>query len=376
MEFSEETIKLNHPIPPLPKFDLKSNTNSSINKSSDGLNPSQSSSISPRYSNNITISDSDPFYITETDVQKYTNLFTKNKDLDNKMSINKAYHMWTTGGVSLDVLKRILLIVPLADKTCLNFNEFKVIFHLIYKSLQYDVPHVLPDILKRILSPEVDKNESNINNLVNSKDFNFGDKLGIDLNLGKQKEKRENAIDASRNSFVTSNNIMGNLNNISNLIPNKTQINTNQSIDMESLLMSEFNLKNTQTINNNLNNQYFAQNLVQNDKTSLQNQGNVQVVNNLTNNLIEKFNNLYNDKINETKFLEQTIEEESNLLRNLSEEVEKIYININQVNQKNISMRSQILEIRRQIEIERDSMSKGLNELNQKSEEMYRNQGM
>jgi hypothetical protein len=372
MEFSEEIIKLNHPIPPLPKFDLKRNTNSSINMSSDGLNPFQSSSISPNYSNNIMISESDPFYVTEADVQKYTNLFTKNKDMDNKMSINKAYQMWTTGGVSMDIIKRILCIVPLSDKTCLNFNEFKVIFHLIYKSLQYEIPTVLPNSLKRILSPDVDKIEGNKNTLVNSKDLNFGDKLGIDLNLGKQKEKRESAIETGRNSFITNNNILGNINN---LMPNQPHINTNQSVDMESLLMSEFNLKNNHT-NNNMNNAYSAQNLVQIEKTNMKNQGNLQAVKDLTSNVTEKFNNLYNDKINESKFLEQTMEEESNLLKNLRDEVEKIYININQVNQRNISMISKILEIRRQIEIERDSMSKGLNELNQKSEEMYRNQGM
>ena len=81
LEFSEESIRLNHPIPPLPKFDLK-NINNSINKNSD-VNVSQSSNISPNYTNNIAISESDPFYLTEMDLQKYTALFNKNKDLDN-----------------------------------------------------------------------------------------------------------------------------------------------------------------------------------------------------------------------------------------------------------------------------------------------------
>ncbi len=284
------------------------------------------------------------------------------------MSINKAYQMWMTGGVSMDILKKILFIVPLAEKTCLNFNEFKVIFHLIYKSLQYEIPSVLPNSLKIVLYPEPEMGKINP---VSTKDINFGDKFGLDYNLSKQKERKENVIETNPNTLQF---------NSLNHMQNTTLINTNKSVDMESLLMSEFNLRNNQ--NNNISN-INLQNMHQNSTLNLTNEksvpprdfNNIQTINNLSNNVTDKFTNIYNDKLADNKFLEQTLEEETRLLNKLRDEVEKVHLNISQVNQRNSQIKNQILEIRRQIELEKNNLSKGLSEFNQITNEMMRSQG-
>lgn len=373
LECSEEAIMKNYPIPPLPKFDLKNNTtgnissnvSTNINKSLDQVIVPHTSILSPNKANNIlVISESDPFYMTEVDVQKYTNLFNKNKDMENKTSINKAYHMWTSGGVSTEILKGIFSIVPLVDKTCLNFNEFKVVFHLIYKSLQFDIPTTLPNCLKRVLYSESD-NGKNIAIIPN--EINFGDKLGLDLNLSRQKEKKENGIEAPHTT--TSQQVSNNHN---------LHVNVNKSVDMEALLMNEFNLRNNTAGNNNTNNLINHQQNntlnISSERPLSPNFNNIQTISNLSNNMSEKFNILYNEKLAENKFLEQTLEEEARLLKSLREEVEKIYLNISQVEQRNSQMKNMIIEVRRQISIEKDKLSKGIYELNQVTHEMLKTQ--
>jgi len=375
MEYSEEAIIKNNPIPPLPKFDLKNsatgnvstNISTNINKSLDQVITPHTSNLSPNQANNIfVISESDPFYMTEVDVQKYTNLFNKNKDMENKMSINKSYHMWTSGGVSTEILKRIFSIVPLADKTCLNFNEFKVVFHLIYKSLQFDIPPTLPNCLKRVLYSETD-NAKNIT--INPNEINFGDKLGLDLNLARQKERRENLIEAPLTT------ISQQVNNNHNL-----HVNVNKSVDMEALLMNEFNLRNNATgnnINNNIPNMPQNNALdISSEKPISPNIHNIQTINNLSNHITEKLNLLYNEKLAENKFLEQTLEEETKLLKSLREEFEKIYLNISHVEQRNSQIKSMIVDVRKQISLEKENLSKGIYQLNQVTNEMLRTQNV
>lgn len=393
MEYTEESIRINHPIPPLPKFDLKNNTTSAVfNKSVEnnslkvGMSVSQSANtFSPNFVSNISISEFDPFIMNEADTQKYTALFNKNKDMDNKMSINKAYQMWTTGGVSIDTIKKIFVIVPIADKTCLNYNEFRVIFHLIYKSLQYDIPTVLPGSLKKVLFPE-NQAIDGVAKIIpqSSKDINFGEKLGIDLNLGKSKEKKENTVsslDVNNNANVNSKylniNNSNNNNDIQKTLNHNTnvpQVNTNKSVDMESLLMNEFNLKNNPQVNtiNTITSPLYPQHI---SNLTQQMSNNIKTINNLSNNITDKFNNVYADKVNENKFLEQTLDEEIGLLNHLREQVENIYISINQINLKNSTLINQISDVKRQIEVEKESLSRGISELNQRTNELISNQG-
>jgi epidermal growth factor receptor substrate 15 len=152
MEVSEEVIRINHPIPPLPKIDLKSasqpanvNTSSmdqSINMSM--ANPINVSSVQP---------EKDDFTINEEDDNKYTILFNKNKDFPDKISLVKTSEMFIAAKIPSETLKKIFEIIQLADSKCMNIYEFKVVFHLIYRSYVIkEVPIILPNSLKYVLS--------------------------------------------------------------------------------------------------------------------------------------------------------------------------------------------------------------------------------
>jgi len=154
-EVSEESIKLNHPIPPLPKIDLKSpnppqsNLNTSIS-----LDQSISTNLSTQLNlNSIPIAEKDEFTISEEDDNKYCILFNKNKDFPEKISFNKINEMFIAAKIPSETLKKIFEIVKFTEPKFLNIQEFKVVFHLIYKSYVIkDVPATLPNSLKFILS--------------------------------------------------------------------------------------------------------------------------------------------------------------------------------------------------------------------------------
>lgn len=156
MEVSEESIRINHPIPPLPKIDLKSpNINTTSITSSVSLDHS---SINMNLNNNennfnSTIPPKDDFTISEEDDNKYVILFNKNKDFSDKISFNKINEMFIAAKIPSETLKKIFDIVQLSEPKYLNLYEFKVVFHLIYRSyIIKDVPTVLPNSLKFVIS--------------------------------------------------------------------------------------------------------------------------------------------------------------------------------------------------------------------------------
>jgi epidermal growth factor receptor substrate 15 len=386
MEVSEDSIRLNHPLPPMPKFDLKSSSQST-NTSSMTIsnNVTNLSDIDSQPSNrtsmtNISIQEIDNYSLTEEDVKKYTALFNKNKDMDSKMSINKAFQMWSVAGVSNDTMKKILTIVPLSDKTCLTFSEFKVIFHLIYKSLQSDVPVTLPNSLKKVLAESV----NNVTGAVNNSEINFGDKLGINMNM-------------SGNSTNISSNIAPQM-PINNNVINPP---TNKSVDMEALLMSEFSLKQSSqneptkpvipiihTISEmnppTSNNQVFQPNFVQQPPS--QNQGfspswnppamsNVSPINSEMKKMNENLNMVLKDTTSENQFLNKVLDEDNSTLSSLLEEIERVTKTINLINEKNRMIRDQITDVRRKINTEQDNLAKINSTLNSKVNELMSNQG-
>jgi len=160
-EVSEESIRLNHPIPPLPKIDLKSPNPPSNLSASVSMDQSMTSNLSiiqtQIYSNNVAASalppEKDEFTISEEDDNKYITLFNKNKDFQDKISFGKVNDMFLAAKIPSETLKKIFDIVYLSEPKFLNICEFKVVFHLIYKSYVIkDVPAVLPNSLKQTLS--------------------------------------------------------------------------------------------------------------------------------------------------------------------------------------------------------------------------------
>jgi hypothetical protein len=421
MEVSEESIRLNHPIPPMPKFDLKSSSNMSSTNASQSVDIYNNLIIS---SNNIPIKENDFFAISDDDTKKYTILFNKNKDLENKMSINKSYQMWTTAGVSNDLMKKILLIVPLLDRSSLNFNEFKVIFHLIYKSVEKDVPEVLPGSLKKVLGindvpqPSVDKNSLNtsdqnlnslqmknsksMNNLGTGANVNVGGVNNFGLNNNNLGVSHNNLVVNNNNPIGVSNNNIGVINNNLGVSNNNLGVNNNNfkndqikyNNDLEANLLSEFNLKNDVSIKaqltnspnrnnyglnpnsiNNINN-----NNIQQINTIIPSKVNNQPSNNLplqsfSQNVTEKFTNIHKETVQENQFLNKVLDDDNILLSNILEDIEKINRTINLVNEKNKFLKEQIIEIRRRINTENDSLTKAISTLNQRTNEFFNNQG-
>jgi hypothetical protein len=383
MEVSEESIRLNNPIPPLPKFDLKNHPdkkNSNSNLTSGNFN------ISTDVGNkNISIIqvEQDNFTMTDDELKKYTLLFEKNKDLDTKITVAKAYDMWNTARIPIEKIKKILTLVPLKEKTCFNFNEFKVIFHLIYKTYQSEVPNTLPNSLKVLLEDVKTENKKG--------DFDFSNKLGMNLNLN------------SNTTFPNE--------------PIKEISSTNKSVDIESALMNEFNIKpvvNIQPVvdnkTTNITNVYTTSSTP--NPNSLYSNSTTNQTNNLTNqttntpfnfnnmpNLIssnnstantnanqgnfsffqsnvDKMNNIYAESIQQNSFLTKTLEEDNQLLKSLMEETEKINKNIFTLNEKNKELREQITEIRRRINIEKDNLSKAVINMNMRTTEFINIQGI
>lgn len=360
MEYTEESIRSNYPLPPLPKFDLKSASNFNSSSGNQG--------------SNLKMAEVDDFLINEDDNKKYMMLFNKNKDQENKMSLNKAYQMWTIAGVSNDLMKKILYIVPLMDKSSLNYNEFKVIFHLIYKSLEIDIPSTLPSSLKKVLGlmtePQVEVKKSN-------NEINFGDKLGMNDGLSSD-------------------------NNMGSNVPSSN----NNSADIESSLLNEFNLKkvdNNNNLNNSsqaipstssnnfmkMNNQNSSSNILFNNQVNQTNQcqilpkiqQQISYQNPLSSvpkeellNLKETTNQIYNNTVHENQFLNKVLEEDTASLKNILEDIEKVNKNINLLNEKNKMIRENITEIRRKINLEKDNLSKAILISKDKTNEIISNQ--
>jgi hypothetical protein len=376
MECSEDSIRLNHPLPPMPRFDLKNSSSlnsSSILDQSVNLDNSQirNSSI---MTNSVQIQEDVNFSMTDDDIKKYSALFNKNKDLEIKMSINKAFQMWNTAGVSNETMKKILTICPLSDKTCLNFNEFKVIFHLIYKSLQVEIPSVLPTNLKKILSDNGEPNS----------DVNYNAKLNMETQ-------------SNNNPFQVNQSIQMNPTQMSISIPNLNS-SVQKKPDIETLLMNEFNIKNNNSFNNESltvytgipNNDTNKINSAMENRQTEYNKINPEVkyepqvvikpftneITNISRNVNETFNNIQKEAIAQNQYLTKIIDEDRSLLITLGEEVDKVTANINMINEKNKYLKDQILDLRRKINFEKDNLVKSNLEYSQKVNELISNNGM
>ncbi len=352
MEVSEESIKLNHPLPPLPKFDLKNA----------GSYQSKSQSL-----NNSEVADpiEEQFAMTDEDVRKYTLLFNKNKDLENTMSINKAQTMWTTAGVALDTIKKILILVPLQLKSEMNFNEFKVIFHLIYKSYNYDLPTCLPSCLKNNLEiPKDSNNNNNINNLSNSStvqpaiipnsNFNFGEKI----NINNPQSFPQQII-------------------FNNAIPNSTILNTNKSMDIESLIANELTTQKKPEVSPIEENIKYS--VPTTNPSKIVNQTPSPIINNniptYLRNTKENLGNVAQELNLESQFLNKIHDEDNNNLTNLIEEIDKLSLNIKSMTEKNKYIRENILEVRKKINMEKDNLTKLNQEYKFKNQELAKSQG-
>ena len=378
MEVSEESIKFNNPLPPLPNIDLRekrvheqSVNTSVVNTSINGTNQ------------NISVfQDQSQWAITDEDNKKYTELFNKNKDLDSKISLMKAFEMFKKSRIAQEKLSKILNFVPPIDNKAYSLNEFKVIIHLIYKCFSnVDVPDSLPDFLQKTIF-----DTSVVNN--QSLDFMNILKPNSSTNISSNKQAENLIINSSLQNPITMNRVESTSNTMSNFPTSNISVNgnnNNYSPSKESLFPEIKNPVNSNTYSN--------VSLIPQNMNSFQNQSNSNNFSNQINPTIQSnivnsnkslsFDNLRNiqtslpnvlqESQNENNFLTKVLEEDQNLLDNITEDLIKVMNNIERINEKNSILKTKILDIRRKINLERDNLLKANMTFQTKSNELISN---
>lgn len=290
MECSPESIRLNHPLPPLPKFDLKSeeqmmNSMSNITASSTNM----SSNIQNQM--NMNANSENVFALSNKEIEGYQNVFLMNKDMQNSISIIKAKQIWNGTGVSNDTMNYIISLMQseLKDQDSLIDKEFHVATHLIYKTLNMSsLPQSLPNELKIYLSSST-QSQSPIQN----------------------EEKTE----------------------------------TQTSNDIEAVLLKEFNMKP----------------IVHVDKKSNMNHykgvAAVGLVNGVKN-MLEQLKLMSAEAEEENSFLTKELEDSLDLYNSFIDDIEKVNKVLNGITSKKESIKNEIVDYRRKINIEKDNMAK------------------
>ena len=290
MECSPESIRLNHPLPPLPKFDLKSeeqmmSSMSNITASSTNM----SSNIQNQM--NMNANSENVFALSNKEIEGYQNVFLMNKDMQNSISIIKAKQIWNGTGVSNDTMNYILSLMQseLKDQDSLTDKEFHVATHLIYKTLNMSsLPQSLPNELKSYLSSSTQSQ---------------------------------------------------------NPIQNEEKTETQTSNDIEAVLLKEFNMKP----------------IVHVDKKSNMNHykgvAAVGLVNGVKN-MLEQLKLMSAEAEEENSFLTKELEDSLDLYNSFIDDIEKVNKVLNGITSKKESIKNEIVDYRRKINIEKDNMAK------------------
>ena len=290
MECSPESIRLNHPLPPLPKFDLKSeeqmmSSMSNITASSTNMSTNIQNQM------NMNVNSENVFALSNKEIEGYQNVFLMNKDMQNSISIIKAKQIWNGTGVSNDTMNYILSLMQseLKDQDSLTDKEFHVATHLIYKTLNMSsLPQSLPNELKSYLSSST-QSQSPIQN----------------------EEKTE----------------------------------TQTSNDIEAVLLKEFNMKP----------------IVHVDKKSNMNHykgvAAVGLVNGVKN-MLEQLKLMSAEAEEENSFLTKELEDSLDLYNSFIDDIEKVNKVLNGITSKKESIKNEIVDYRRKINIEKDNMAK------------------
>jgi hypothetical protein len=321
--------------------------------------------------------------MNEEENKKYYSLFTKNKDMNERISMGKVYNLLVTAKVPQDVGQKVLTMIPLSENTSMNFNEFKVVFHIVFKYLTSGVvPPTLPPSLKAIFQQGAPEKKVSGNEL----DFGFS---GVNRgSTGFGGPQVSNSMPTMTTTIPTTTipqqsgsphnlgqpqvNVSSNINPMmSNMDLKPTMMNNNLNPNMNNMLINQ---------NNNLNNTQVNQSKSELLENSM-NEFNISTIpkkenidfKDLRNNISEKFNNVYTQSIQDNQFLHKTLEDDNHSLTELLADLEKINKNIQNMNDKNKILREQILEVRKRINQEKDNIAKVQMTMNQKSNELMQN---
>ena len=359
MECSAESIRLNHPIPPLPKFDLKvddtsstfssslpfksksnqnninmnneinqmNNNNVNINNNfgqlnnnnmnnnfnqmnnnmNDNLEMNLGMNINNNNMNNMNMNNMNMnnmmsmninnvnYEISPNDSENYKSIFLVNKDEEDSISIQKAKLFWSGTGISNEQINKILDLIPKQSNNSLKEREFHVCTHLIIKKLP--IQNFLPQILQDYINI---KPEINLNPLQN--------------------------------------------------------INNNPQGNIENVLYKEFNMKPIVHIKR---------------KSNMNNFKGVEQVGTISGlrNLLEQLKLMNEDTNEENKFLTKELDENMELLNSFYDDIQKINKMILNVDNKIVSTKNLIMEYRRKKNIENDNIAKMKVEMKMSKEE-------
>jgi len=151
MPFSEDNIKSNNPIPPLPKFNLNISLNNNFNNNQ--INKNENENIDTTYS---------IYDLSEKEKITYKNIFDKQKEPNfERLRAHNAILIWKNSNADGQEIRKVAnLIKPLENKGFLNLKEFQVASHLIEISKDIYLPEKLPLTLVNFLG----RNDTKIDN--------------------------------------------------------------------------------------------------------------------------------------------------------------------------------------------------------------------
>ena len=161
MPYTEESIKNNTPIPPLPSFKYK-----------------------------IKMNDRIIYKISENNKKAFKRIFESNKANKNDTNIisRKVIEIWQVANTSDDLIRKIAAVVtPLEIKGHFNLKEFQVANYLLSISDKYEIPNKLPMSLFNYLGRgEKKENNNDINVNINLNNNNEEKKINENM-LNKMK---------------------------------------------------------------------------------------------------------------------------------------------------------------------------------------------
>lgn len=329
-------------------FILLIESSSSINFGGSVIGSSQN--VNTGASVNMTSSSDNQWALTNEDKQKFSDYFNRNKDLGDKISIQKAIEMFKASKIPMDNLKKILSLVPFYDPIKLNIKEFSVVMHLVYKYYQnVPIPNTLPSVLQNYLTSK----EADIVNVSTSSNIN----TNIIPNVMNQRTSIEPKSKTTSNNELPIKNVnIPQPTNVFNVSTSSTQHFpgsvdntpfmkiTNESSQINPIPVSRpFNFEPLKT------------------QLSMANDG---------------LNQSFNERKTELVELTTIKDEDAKTLQHLVDENQKIQNNIKSVQNNIKDIRTQINDVQRKIVYERQKVSDGISELNQTNQEYNRTLGI
>ena len=384
LECSAESIRLNHPIPPLPKFDLKvddtsstfslpktsistnnlnSNFNPMNNNNMGNLNPLNNSNnninINYKQINNNSNNNINNNTINENNMNTNINDNFKQMNNMNNNNFNETNNMNTNFN---DIHNMNNNFNQMNNNMNNNYNQMNNNMNVNYEITPQDIENYKSIYL-------VNKDEDNSISIQKAKQIWSGSGISnniIDKILDLIPNKTNNSL-KEKEFHVCTHLILKKL-PIQNFLPSSLndylkskdelnfQNNHNQPGNIENVLYKEFNMKPIVHIKRKSNMNHYK---------GVEQVGTISG----TKNLLEQLKLMNEDTNEENKFLTKELDENMELLNSFYDDIQKINKMILNVDNKIVSTKNLIMEYRRKKNIENDNIAKMNVEMKMSKEE-------